>query len=442
MKIIVIGGQIAGSSFAVKYKKENPDDEIILVNKNIHISYITSALPLFLEDKVKEEDIILYNEEYLKSLGITLYLKSEVIAVNTEEQNIKVIKGDSGSIEVLDYDKLIIASGCNAVKLPILENKGNNIFIFKNILNVKRLKKLIKEKAPKNALVIGGGPTGISVSNSLKNLDIDVTICEKQDNILKQFGEDFQKNAREILEEKGIKILTSSEIKNVKTGFPLSLEINKKRYTFDFIVVCSGLIPNTTFMHDTNVNMTESGYIFVNEKLETNIPNIYAVGDAAVVKMNGVEEYILPKLSGSAKNQAEFLVESFNKTLDRYNGTTSPMIINIFDKTFAKVGIIEEQAIDNNLEFKKIYLEKRMYPKYIKNDNFLKINAIFNKKLDFLGVEMLGDENINLLLNYFTAALKGKLNAKDFLEEELEFDSKFYVLNEAINDLGKLAIYE
>lgn len=442
MKIIVIGGQIAGSSFAVKYKKENPDDEIILVNKNIHISYITSALPLFLEDKVKEEDIILYNEEYLKSLGITLYLKSEVIAVNTEEQNIKVIKGDSGSIEVLDYDKLIIASGCNAVKLPILENKGNNIFIFKNILNVKRLKKLIKEKAPKNALVIGGGPTGISVSNALKNLDIDVTICEKQNNILKQFGEDFQKNAKEILEEKGIKILTSSEIKNVKTGFPLSLEINKKRYTFDFIVVCSGLIPNTTFMHDTNVNMTESGYIFVNEKLETNIPNIYAVGDAAVVKMNGVEEYILPKLSGSAKNQAEFLVESFNKTLDRYNGTNSPMIINIFDKTFAKVGIIEEQAIDNNLEFKTIYLEKRMYPKYIKNDILLKIKAIFNKKLDFLGVEMLGDENINLLLNYFTAALKGKLNAKDFLGEELEFDSKFYVLNEAINDLGKLAIYE
>lgn len=442
MKIIVIGGQIAGSSFAVKYKKENPDDEIILVNKNIHISYITSALPLFLEDKVKEEDIILYNEEYLKSLGITLYLKSEVIAVNPNEKNIKIIKGDSGSIEVLDYDKLIIASGCNAVKLPILENKGNNIFIFKNILNVKRLKKLIKEKAPKNALVIGGGPTGISVSNALKNLNIDVSLCEKEDNILRQFGEDFQKDAKEILEKKGINVLTSSEVKNVKNGYPINLEINKKKYTFDFIVVCSGLIPNTTFMHDTTVNMTENGYIFVNEKLETNLSNIYAIGDVAVVKMNGVEEYILPKLSGSAKNQSEFLVESFKKTLDRYNGTNSSMIINVFDKTFAKVGIIEEQAIDNNLEFKTIYLEKRMYPKYINNDCILKIKAIFNKKLDFLGVEIFGDENINLLLNYFTAALKGKLNAKDFLEEELAFDNKFYFLNQTINDLGKMAIYE
>lgn len=441
MKIVVIGAQIAGATFAVNYKKEHPEDDVIIINKNIHTSYITSALPILLKEDIKDDDIILYSEKYLKSLGIKLYLKSEVISVEPDTKTLKIIKGASGTLETLDYDKLIIASGCNSVKLPIFENKGNNFFIFKNILNINRLKKFIEKNEPKNALIVGGGGTGITVATALNKLNIDITIVEKEKNILRQFDTDFQIYAKEYLEKNNIKLLLDSEIKAAEQGNKVKVKINKEDYEYDFIVVTAGIIPNTNYLHNTNIHMTQNGYIFVNEKLETNIKDIYAIGDCAIVKSSGVEEYILPKLAGAAKLQAEYLYRNIdsNKT---YKGTTAPMVINVLDKVLAKIGIIESQAEENNLEYKIIEIKENIYPNYINENKEIYLKAIFNKNLDFIGIEMFGDEEIISILNYFTSALKGKFNAKDFIEQEFYYTPKYFKINEIIKEIGEEALKE
>lgn len=441
MKVVIIGGQIAGSTFAINYKKSNPNDEVVLINKNIHLSYITSALPYFLQNDVDEENLMLYTEEDFINLGITLYLKSEVISVSPEENNLKIIKGDSGNINVISYDKLIIASGCNSVKLPEFENKGNNIFILKNILNAKRMKKYIKDNKPKKALIVGGGLSSLSTLNALKNLGIDIDIIEKEDHLINQFEKEISSEVLKYLKENKVNVYLNTKIKSVKETErnKLEVEFGNESKIYDMVVVCSGIIPNTTFMKNTELNMTKIGYIFVNENFETNLKDIYAIGDIAIVKTKGLEEYILPKLSGSAKNQAEILNAKLSKHNIQYLGTTLPIIQKVLDIEIGKIGINSLQAKENNISTLEINISSRIYPKYINDDTKIYLKALFTNDLKFLGIEMIG-KNLLPLLNYFSVAIKKEFTASDFVFQELVFDPETYVLNSLISEIGKLAI--
>lgn len=442
MKIVVVGGQIAGSTFAYNYKKDNPNDEVTIINKNIHFSYIPSALPYYIKNDISEESLILYSEEEFTNLGINLYLKSEVISVSPEDKEIKIIKGDSGNINIVPYDKLIIASGCNSIKLPELENKGDNIFILKNILNAKRLKEYIENSKPKKALIVGGGVSGVEIAKTIKEMGIDVLICEKEDRILKQFEKNIGNFAKEELEKNGTQIYLKSQIKSAERleDGRLNISFGGSNHIFDFIIVTTGVVPNTLFLKNANINMTENGYIFVNENFETSIQDIYAIGDIAIVKTKGIEEYILPKLASAAKNQAEFLNEKLKGKMVSYEGTTMPILVNIGEKELGKVGINSRQAEDNNSYYINITLTEKIYPKYILNKNEqIYISAIFDNKFKFLGVEMIGNY-LFPLLNYFSAALKGNFTAQDFLTQELVFDPKLYKINNLINVIGKEAI--
>lgn len=441
MKVVIIGGQIAGSTFAINYKKSNPNDEVVLINKNIHLSYITSALPYFLQNDIDEENLMLYTEEDFINLGITLYLKSEVISVSPEEKNLKIIKGDSGNINVIPYDKLIIASGCNSVKLPEFENKGNNIFILKNVLNAKRMKKYIKDNKPKKALIVGGGLSSLSTLNALKKLGIDVDILEKEDHLINQFEREISSEIFKYLKENKVNLHLNTKIKSVREAEinKLEVEFGNESKVYDMAVVCSGIIPNTTFMKNTELNMTKIGYIFVNENFETNLKDIYAIGDIAIVKTKGLEEYILPKLSGSAKNQAEVLNAKLSKQNIQYLGTTLPIIQKVLDIEIGKIGINSLQAKENNISTIEISISSRIYPKYINDDTKIYLKALFTNDLKFLGIEMIG-KNLLPLLNYFSVAIKKEFTASDFVFQELVFDPETYVLNSLISEIGKLAI--
>ena len=440
MKVIVIGGQIAGSTFAVEFKKNNPDDEVILINKNVDISYIPSALSYILKNDAEKEDITLYSKEYMNSLGINVYSKSEVISVNDKEKELKLIKGISGSINVLSYDKLVIASGCNSIKLPVFENKGDNIFIFKNVLNALRLKKYIKEHNPKKALIVGGGPTGIEVFNLLKELNIDMDICEEK-RLISQFDPIFSKYLEELLKDNDVNVIYG-EVDEVKAGKKLNLKINNDVYKYDMAIICVGLIPNSSYMQNTDLNMTENGYIFVKDNFETNLKDIYAIGDIAIVKAKGLEEYILPKLASSAKKQAIFLANNLKDGRKVYNGTNSPMIIKAQNRYFAKIGINGVQAKENNIDYIEVNINMPIEPKYIDKDenNILVLKAIFDTNLKFLGIELFGDKTVELLMSYFTAALKKDFLARDFLNEEIAYTPKNIYLSDIINELGKEAI--
>ena len=440
MKVIVIGGQIAGSTFAVEFKNNNPDDEVILINKNVDISYIPSALSYILKNDAEKEDITLYSKEYMNSLGINVYSKSEVISVNDKEKELKLIKGISGSINVLSYDKLVIASGCNSIKLPVFENKGDNIFIFKNVLNALRLKKYIKEHNPKKALIVGGGPTGIEVFNLLKELNIDVDICEEK-RLISQFDPIFSKYLEELLKDNDVNVIYG-EVDEVKAGKKLNLKINNDVYKYDMAIICVGLIPNSSYMQNTDLNMTENGYIFVKDNFETNLKDIYAIGDIAIVKAKGLEEYILPKLASSAKKQAIFLANNLKDGRKVYNGTNSPMIIKAQNRYFAKIGINGVQAQENNIDYIEVNINMPIEPKYIDKDenNILVLKAMFDTNLKFLGIELFGDKTVELLMSYFTAALKKDFLARDFLNEEIAYTPKNIYLSDIINELGKEAI--
>ncbi len=452
MKIIIIGAGIAGITLAKRIKKYEKKHEVILIEKNQDIIYETASLPYYISDEIKNEELLkLENVNDLKSTyDIEINLDTELMKIDDEKKEITLMSGSNSNMFSMAYDKLILACGLKNIKLKELENVGDNIFIIKNIYNSRRLKKYLSNNDVKNALVIGAGTTGIMIAEMLENMNINTTVFEETNNILRQYDEDITSEIFKYLETK-INIKTNINISKVINGKELKVIYNEegkrknnilkkgsqREKKFDVIIVTSGLVPNTEFLDNTKIQRSDKGYIFVDEYFETNINDIYAVGDIAVVKNKISSEYILPKTSKNAYIQARKLANNILGEKTKYTGSLCSNVQGAFNKIFGKSGITQKEAYDNNLEYIVTIVNDNNIPEYLENKEHIMIKGIFEiPTLRILGVQVFGGKYTDKKLDTLVAAISSNMTAYDLAELEIPFTPFFSKNIDIINRLG------
>lgn len=263
MKVVIIGGVAGGMTVARRLRREEKNIEIIIIDKSYHLAPSTCMLPYALNKEFNEKKIYLNNvEEFEKKYNIKVKLMNEVIEINEKEKELKIVENSSGAIYKLNYDKLVIATGTNAIKLKELENLNDNIFIFRNIKNLQRLKSKLNTNEYKDITIIGAGTIGLELCESLYSLGYNINLIEKEIQILSQYNESIIKFLTKELENK-INIYTNSTIISAKLiNNKIALNIKDKQILTDLVIVSIGNIPNTNFLDNSNIKMNKSRIYF------------------------------------------------------------------------------------------------------------------------------------------------------------------------------------
>ena len=205
-----------GLTLAKYLRKRDKNVEIIIVEKQEYISYSQCAMPYYISGEVSEEDIVFNSAQDLKEkYDLEIYLKTEVIEIYSDKNQIQVSETSKGTMFNISYDYLVLSVGSIAKKLKEFENLGDNIFIHKNLRNAKRLKRFIERNEPRNALIVGSGAISLELSENLNKLGIDVYILEKEDVLIPRFDKDISMEIENIASE-FVTVIKQGKILKVK----------------------------------------------------------------------------------------------------------------------------------------------------------------------------------------------------------------------------------
>ncbi|MHA1860243.1 MAG: NAD(P)/FAD-dependent oxidoreductase [Candidatus Asgardarchaeia archaeon] len=355
-KVVIIGANAAGTSAALWGRKFNRRAEIVLIGEEPYPEYSRCGLPYAISGEIPSIDsLILHPKEwYEKSVNVRMMLGFRAEAIDTDERVVEVRELNSGESSKVSYDSLIIATGSLGKFPPIeglKENMGKGkVFSLRSIEDAKKIKEVSKNG--KSAIVIGAGLIGVEAAEALTRIGLKVSVVEFLPHVLPaMIDEDMSRILRERMVEDGVSVHLNTAAKSLKLdGDGVVVDaVNREtgeevKLKGDFVIVATGVRPNTELAKEAGIELGKFGGIKVDEKLMTNVEDVYAAGDCVETKNIVTGKPFVAGLGTVAVRQGRVAgVNALGGEL-RFPGSLANRVTKVFGVEIAAVGLTEELA--------------------------------------------------------------------------------------------------
>jgi nitrite reductase (NADH) large subunit len=309
-RVVVVGNGMAGLAAVEAVLKLKPEAAITIFGDEPHLSYNRILLSDLLAGKTAAGKLVMNSKEWYTACGIDLKLGNPVSAIDPEG---RVITDRSGKTTF--YDALILAVGGVPFVPPILGREKKGVFVFRTLEETQQI--LTAARSSREAVVVGGGLLGLEAARGLINYGVSVTVVHLADRLMEQqldpVGASLLKREmtrmgiRVILEETVEEILGEEQVSGVRLK-------GGKELPAQMVVICTGIRPNLSLAEKTGLKVGRG--IVVDDRLETSVPGIFAVGD--VIEHRGKTYGLIAPLREQAAVVADQIAGA-GKT--RYQGT-------------------------------------------------------------------------------------------------------------------------
>ena len=439
-KVLIVGGVAGGASTATRLRRLDENLEIVIFEKGEYVSFANCGLPYYIGDIIQNrESLLVQTPESLKArFNLDVRVNSEVVGVNGKDKKVKVKTKNGEEYEEI-FDFLVLAPGAKPIFPAIKGIENKKIFTLRNINDMDKIKAEIKNYNVKKATVIGGGYVGIETAENLKHLGIDTTLIEAAPHILAPFDSEISNILEYELVNNGINLMISEKVVEFQEdGNEIIIKLESgKIVTTDMLILSIGVSPDTKFLQNSGINLGEKGHILVNEKLETNIDGIYALGDSIIVKNYITNQDVAIPLAGPANRQGRIVAGNIVGRNEKYKGSLGTAIIKIFELTGASTGLNERSLKQLNIPYEKVYLHPNNHAAYYPGATAISIKALYNKENgQILGAQAVGISGVDKFIDVIATSIKFKATIDDLTELELAYAPPFLSAKSPANMLG------
>jgi NADPH-dependent 2,4-dienoyl-CoA reductase/sulfur reductase-like enzyme/rhodanese-related sulfurtransferase len=429
MKVLILGGVAAGTKVAAKLKRDNYDTEVTILTKSKDISYAGCGLPYYVGNVIENKEDLIVNtpESFSKPIGVEVLTEVEVTKVHPDKKEVEALDLKTNECGTYRYDKLVIATGADLIVPPVdgIDLKG--VYFMRTPEDAITLRQAIEAGEIKRALVVGGGFIGLEVAENLAGQGVRVSVIDMAEQILPGFGPEIASFVENHLAEQGIMTFTDTKLEAILgDGKVEKVKTSKRPMKVDAVIFSTGVRPNTGFLSDTGIKLGKNGAIIVNEHMETNIEDIYALGDCAVVSntMTGKEAY--SPMGSSANIQGRILAQNLNGDSKSYKGVLGTAVAKLPGLNIGKTGLTEDAAKAEGHDVVTVVIvvdDKAHY--YPGASNFIvKIIADkSNKKL--LGLQVLGEGAVDKMIDIAAVAMALNATLDDIKDLDLAYAPPF-----------------
>ncbi len=426
-RIIIIGGLSAGPSAAAKARREDENVEILLFEKGINISYATCGMPYAFSGIIENRsDLIVVDPELMKNrFNIDVKLNEEIINIDTENKIVYSKHSD------YSYDKLVFATGATSIVPPIKNIKrATNWSTCRSMIDFDKIMKEGLATSSKYITIIGAGLISVEVAENLRKAGKEVTLIEGDNQILTMWQQKFSNFAETILKSEGIKVFTSSFVKEFELddiGKIIGVKIEGKEVIkTDFVIVSVGIKPTTDLLIQKGAKHTKNGALIVNERMETSLKDVYAAGDNVSIKNLQTNEYdYFPLGTHSNKAGRAAGANAVGKDIV-FKGAYKTAIIKVFNYTLARTGLNTKYLKENNIPFKTVLTVVGSTPSYYPNAKDLFTELYFNPETEeILGAELFGEVGVDKRVDVLSTAIYAKLKITDLSQLDLAYAPPF-----------------
>jgi NADPH-dependent 2,4-dienoyl-CoA reductase/sulfur reductase-like enzyme/rhodanese-related sulfurtransferase len=451
-RIVIIGAVALGPKVACRLRRLDPEAEITLLDKDNLISYGGCGIPYYVGGDINDLEELYSTSAHIKRdkaffencKGIQVRTQVEAVSINRSEMTVAIRDLMTDTVEQLPYDKLVLATGATPVRPPFPGSDLDNVFVLANLHEAEKIKMLMSQGKVGKAVVIGGGAIGVELCESMTDLwGIETHLIEMEDQVLPTLlGKCIARVVKTHLEEKGVHVLVDDRVNrigiDIETGMH-RVETTQTTITADIVVLATGVRPNTKLAQEAGLALGSSGGIFVDRRMRTSDPNIYAGGDCVELRNLISGENMVMALGSLANRQGRIIATNIHGGSSHFDGTVGTFCMKVFDLGVAKAGLTFRQAKETGFDPVYGVISQADHAHFYPHSELLYITLIADRKSrKILGIEAAGKHGDAVKARVDTVAvlLNHGVCVDDICNMEAGYAPPYASAMDAINNAG------
>ncbi|MGI8313725.1 FAD-dependent oxidoreductase [Halobacillus mangrovi] len=442
-KIIIVGGVAGGATAAARLRRLSEEDEIIMIEKGEYISFANCGLPYYIGDVITNRDSLLVQtvEGMSRKFNLDIRNLSEAIGIDRENHTLSIKDLRTGAIYNESFDRLILSPGARPI-VPPFEGlqEANHVFTLRSVPDTDQIKAWVDNKQPEKAVVIGGGFIGLEMAENLAHRGVKVTLVELGNQVMAPLDYEMASLVHKELVDKGVQLILEDGVKSFEDeGETIVLESGMK-LSSDLTILAIGVRPENELAVQAGLEVGKRGGIIVNEHLQTEDPDIYAIGDAIEVKDYIQQVPTMVPLAWPANRQGRLVADHINGKEAAYRGTLGTSVAKIFDLTVAATGNNEKVLSRLGIESEVVHIHPASNATYYPGGQPLALKLIFDPETGkIFGAQAVGYKGVEKRIDVIATAIKGGLNVADLADLELAYAPPYSSAKDPVNMAGYVA---
>ena len=441
MKVVIVGGVAGGATAAARLRRLDESAEIVVFERSGYVSYANCGLPYYIGGIITDraELTLQTPESFWRRFRVDMRVRHEVTAIHPDTKTVDVKNLATGEVFAESYDKLILSPGARPTQ-PALPGVGiDRLFTLRTVEDTLKLREFIEQHHPRSAVLAGGGFIGIELVENLRDLGLDVTVVQRPKQLLNPLDADMAAFLHAQLREKGVKLMLGRTVEGFAAdGDRVSVLIKDEApLTADMVVLAIGVTPDTALAKDAGLELGIKGSIVVNDRMETSVPDIYAVGDAVQVKHSVTGQDALLSLAGPANKQGRIAADNICGGYSRYLGSQGSSVIKVFDMTIAATGVNEKTARQAGIDCDKVFLSPMSHAGYYPGGKVMTMKVVFEKgTYRLLGAQIVGYEGVDKRIDVLATAIHAGLTGPQLKDLDLAYAPPYSSAKDPVNMAG------
>ncbi len=464
-RIVVVGGVAAGASAAAKARRTNEDVEIMLIEAGPYISFANCGLPYYVGGEIsdRKELFVVTAGHFAKRFNVDVRVNTRVTDIDASARTVSTLD-EQGLNEQIKYDRLVLATGANAVKPPIEGIDRPNIFTVRTVPDVDAIVEYLertipaeseavaaetKMESPPEALVIGGGYIGLETVEQLLHRGLKVTVVEMLDQLMTALDPEMAEPIRQALKDAGCKVVLSDAVSRVEeeNGSTVAVTQSGRRIGFDIGILSVGVRPNVELAEKAGIEIGPTGAIKVDSSQHTSDEAIYAAGDNSEARHLILNRPVNIPLAGPANKAGR--AAGANAVLDlvgageddrrrlQLRGVLGTAIVRVCDMVTGVTGINEKQAKKENMDFSVTFMPGLNHAGYYPGAEKMVMKVLYDPGNGrILGAQAVGGKGVDKRLDVLSTAITGQMTVEDLEQLDLCYAPQFGSARDVVIQAG------
>lgn len=441
MKIVIVGGVAGGMSAATRLRRLIEDAAIIVLERGPHVSFANCGLPYYIGGTIEDQSKLLVQtpEKLHQRFNLDVRTNSEVLAIDRKEKKVRI--NHQGKDYEETYDRLILSTGARPMRPPIKGiEQAENLFTLRDVPDAAAIVSFIENNDVQKASIIGAGFIGIEMAENLAARGIQVTVIERDRQILPPLDPEMAAPIEAVIKENGVtirkgKTVTAFEEHGTKLVFD-----DGSRQAADLVLLSVGVVPESGLAEHAGLELGERKAILVNDQLETSDSAIYAIGDAIAVKQLVSGALTVIPLASPANRQGRMVADRIAGLARTYKGTLGTSIVKAFDLAAAVTGLNEKQLRHAGTAYQAIHTSPPDHASYYPGSRQMTLKLLFDPENGRLfGAQAVGEKGVDKTIDVLSTAIKAGMTVSDLTELELAYAPPFNSAKAPVNLIGYAA---
>ena len=441
MKVVIVGGVAGGATAAARIRRLDEQAEIVVFERSGYVSYANCGLPYFIGDVITDpaELTLQTPESFFPRFRVSMKVHHEVTALHPNRKTVSVTNLETGETFEESYDKLLLSPGARPTQ-PRLPGVGlDKLFTLRTVEDTLRIKDHITQHHPKSAVLAGGGFIGLELAENLRALGLEVTIVQRPRQLMNPFDADMAALLHAEMRRNGVRLALGHTVEGFveKDGGVDVLLKDEAPLHADMVVLAIGVTPDTALAREAGLALGIKGSIVVNDRMETSVPDIYAVGDAVQVKHSVTGQDALISLAGPANRQGRIAADNICGGDSRYRGSQGSSVIKVFNLTAAVTGVNETNAKKAGLNVDTVLLSPMSHAGYYPGGRVMTMKVVFEQETyRLLGAQIVGYEGVDKRIDVLATAIHAGMKATELKDLDLAYAPPYSSAKDPVNMAG------